>query len=228
MQKKWYRDAALKSNYTTDQKFDHVVGSYEKHNDWKDYDEYLMKYVDDSYQSKYALEFGCGPCRNIIKYHKLFSRIDGCDISPENLENGRENLNFHHMPIPNLYVTNGDDLGNAPENYYDFVFSTIVLQHICVYEIRFSILQCVYRTLKNGGRLSIQMGFGTESPNSVGYYENYYDALGTNRACDTRVEDPNFVKNDLYKIGFKQFEYWIRPVGPGDNHTNWIFLTAIK
>jgi SAM-dependent methyltransferase len=228
MQKKWYEQAALRSVYTSNEKIDHVVGSYEKHNEWKDYDDYLMKYVDNDYKNKIALDFGCGPCRNIIKYHNRFARIDGCDISPENLENGKKNLNFHKISIPNLYSTNGDDLGDAQKNYYDFIFSTIALQHICVHEIRFSILKCMYNTLKNNGRISIQMGFGIESPNSVGYFENYYEAPGTNRTCDTRVEDPYFIQNDLSIIGFKQFEYWIRPVGPGDNHPNWIFFTAVK
>ena len=46
--------------------------------------------------------------------------------------------------------------------------------------------------------------------------------------CDTRVEDPDQIKNDLYKIGFNNFEHWIRPPGPGDNHPNWIFFTAVK
>ena len=46
--------------------------------------------------------------------------------------------------------------------------------------------------------------------------------------CDTRVEDPMDVKKDLSEIGFKKFEFWVRPVGPGDRHPNWIFFTAVK
>ena len=36
------------------------------------------------------------------------------------------------------------------------------------------------------------------------------------------------IKKDLENIDFKQFEHWIRPVGPGDDHSNWIFFTASK
>jgi len=72
------------------------------------------------------------------------------------------------------------------------------------------------------------MGFGVDSPHSKGYYENFYAAEGTNRACDTRVEKPEQIKKDLEKIGFKKFEYWIRPTGPGDSHPNWIYFTAVK
>ena len=102
------------------------------------------------------------------------------------------------------------------------------MQHICVYDIRFSILTKMYKSLKKDGRISIQMAFGTFRENSVGYYENHFNAMGTNGSYDTRVEDPNEIKKDLATIGFKDFEYWIRPAGPGDADTNWIFFTASK
>ena len=164
----------------------------------------------------------------MIKYSKWFKQIDGCDISQNNINNAKINLNFHKIPLPNLYITNGNDLGTERENYYDFIFSSIAMQHICVYDIRFSILTKMYKSLKEGGRISIQMGYGKGKKNSVGYHENYYNAIGSNGSKDTRIEDSNQIKKDLENIGFKQFEYWIRPVGPGDDHSNWIFFTASK
>ena len=228
MQKVAYQDAANNSTYNADKKNDFVVGSYDEQNKWEDYDKYLMKYVDKSFQEKIALDFACGPGRNIVKYNKWFKRIDGCDISQNNLNNAKENLTYHKIPLPNLYVTNGDDLGMEQENYYDFIFSSIAMQHICVYKIRYSILTCMHKALKKGGRISIQMAFGTFRENSAGYYENCFNATGTNGSYDTRVEEPNEVKKDLENIGFKEFEYWIRPAGPGDADTNWIFFTASK
>jgi len=148
MQKSYYAESVKKSNYENDQKTDYVVGSYEKQNSWKDHSDFIFKNIDDSFKNKIALEFGCGPCRNIIKYSEKFLRIDGCDISSENIENGKKNLKFHEIKIPNLYVTNGDDLGAVKYNIYDFIFSTITLQHICVYEIRFSIFNKMYQALK--------------------------------------------------------------------------------
>ena len=44
-------------------KKDPVVGSYDKHNNWKDYDLFLFKDIDTS--GKVALEYGAGPGRNI-------------------------------------------------------------------------------------------------------------------------------------------------------------------
>lgn len=86
----------------------------------------------------------------------------------------------------------------------------------------------MYKGLMNHGRISIQMGYGSESKDTVNYYANYYDALGTNRAQDVRIDSYEQVKKDLEEIGFQDFEYWIRPTGPGDYHENWIFFTAVK
>jgi predicted SAM-dependent methyltransferase len=68
--------------------------------------------------------------------------------------------------------------------------STIVLQHICVYEIRYNYLKEFYRLLKNDGILSIQMGYGDGHPNTRNYYDNYYDASTTNSGCDVKVTNP--------------------------------------
>ena len=228
MQKVAYQNAARNSTYDSKNKDDFVVGSYEEQNKWEDYDKYLMKYIDSTFQEKIALDFACGPGRNIVKYNKRFKRIDGCDISKNNINNAKTNLNYHKISLPDLYVTNGDDLGTKHENYYDFIFSSIAMQHICVYDIRFSILTKMYKSLKKDGRISIQMGYGKAKKNSVGYYENDFNAIGSNGSKDTRIEDPNEIKKDLENIGFKQFEHWIRPVGPGDDHSNWIFFTASK
>jgi SAM-dependent methyltransferase len=228
MQKTRYRWLANASHYEPEKRVDLVAGSYDEQNNWADYDLFLMKYVDDSYEAKIALDFACGPGRNIIKYHGRFKRIDGADISPENLTNARKNLAHAGIPEPRLFVTGGDDVGETEAGYYDFIFSTIAIQHICVHEVRFGIFRAMFQALKPGGRISIQMGFGRESPHTVGYFENNYHAINTNRRCDTRVEDPSQIQGDLTKIGFVGFEHWIRPVGPGDIHPNWIFFTATK
>lgn len=205
---------------------DPVVGSFDLHNNWKDYDEFLFKSIDTT--DKIALDFGCGPGRNIVKFANRFSRIDGADISQVNLDKAVVWFEFNKLSmIPNLFKNNGIDLSEINTNTYDVVFSTICMQHICVYDIRFALLSEFYRVLQPGGWVAIQMGFG-QRENSVGYYDNNYDADGTNSACDTRVESPDNLKLDLEKIGFIDFEYDIRPVGPGDKHSGWIFFRARK
>lgn len=226
MQQKLYDHQA---NEWSETNRDPVVGSFDKHNAWKDYDEFLFKDIET--KGKVALDFGCGPGRNIAKFADRFEQIDGADISQINLDKAliwckKNNVSF----IPKLYKSNGVDLSGISDNFYDIVFSTICLQHICVYDIRFNLFKEFFRVLKSDGYFCAQMGFGNHllKSNGVKYYDNYYDAKATNGANDVVIEDANCLKKDLELIGFVNFDYDIRPVGPGDGHSNWIFFRAQK
>jgi SAM-dependent methyltransferase len=202
-----------------------VIGGYETHNDWADY-KLLFKGIPNL-SSKRVLDFGCGPGRNLVKYAGVFARIDGVDISELNLEKARILLTDSLLDPSNftLYPCSGVDLANVPSASYDIVMGTIALQHICVHEIRLNYLKEFLRVLVPGGTLTMQMGFG-KSTYGVDYYANNYAALTTNGGCDTRVDSPDQLKNDLESVGFTSFRYSIRPVGPGDSHPNWIFFQA--
>lgn len=203
---------------------DPVVGNYDKHNAWKDYDQFLFKDFDTN--GLVALEYGCGPGRNIIRFHDRFERIDGTDISEMNLMKAQENLVHHNVLGSWLVHCDGKGIP-FEENVYDVVFSVICLQHICVHEIRFAIMKDVYRVLKPGGHFCFQMGFGGRTP-AAGYYENIYDAQETNGGYDVAFNDETFLKDDLEKIGFKNYKSDVRPTGPGDSHPNWIFVQVEK
>jgi ubiquinone/menaquinone biosynthesis C-methylase UbiE len=202
-----------------------VVGSFDGHNNWSEYENLFTRLKNQS--ELIGLDFACGPGRNIVKYNDRFKRLDGVDISPINIEKARSYTSKQGIQT-NLFVSNGVDLDIIQTDTYDFVMSTIALQHICVHEIRYKIMEDVYRVLKSGGMFTAQMGYGFPSPMTVGYYENYYDAKVTNRFCDVCIENPTQLKNDLEKIGFIDFEYIIGNVGPGDCHPNWIYFSALK
>ena len=207
---------------------DPVVGSFIQHNNWDDYN-YLFKDIDDL-KEKTVLDFGCGPGRNIVKYNDQFKNIDGVDISKINLEKAKIWMEYNNINQNNLYLCNGVDLNIINDEQYDIIMSTICFQHICVYTIRYNYLKEFYRILKPNGYITIQMGYGgiSTTKNSVDYYDDNYDAITTNGGCDTRVNNYEEIEKDLTNIGFKNFKYYIRPVGPGDDHPNWIFFSAQK
>lgn len=207
---------------------DYIVGSFDEHNKWVDYN-YL--FVDiPNLEHKKCLDFGCGPGRNLVNYHHLFKRIDGVDLLEKNLINAKEWILHNKLNPENftLYKCNGYSLDCIKDKNYDMIISTICLQHICVYEIRLNYFKEFYRILTGGGLISIQMGFGSPSPSTKPYYDNFYDAQTTNRGCDVEIANTTQIYKDLTDIGFVDFNYYIRPTGPGDIHPNWIFFRARK
>jgi len=207
---------------------DPVVGSYDAHNNWTDYDNFLFKDFETS--ELIAIEYGCGPGRNLVKFSDRFARVDGIDISDVNIEKARLNINANNIQEPNLYVTSGDNLSAVADESYDVVFAVICFQHICVHEIRFNIMKDIFRVLKPGGKLCFQMGYGgKDGIPTAGYYDNNYDAGSTNGHSDVSITDEQDLREDLVdKIGFKNYKSDIRETGPGDNHKNWIWVQVEK
>jgi SAM-dependent methyltransferase len=205
-----------------------VVGWYDQHTNFSDYDDYLFKDFDTT--EKLALEYGCGPGRNLIRFDSRFRQVDGVDISSVNIEKAKLNLEDALSPKPvtsKLFSNNGNDIP-VEDNTYDVVFSVICLQHICVHEIRYKIMQEIYRVLKPAGYFCAQMGFGNKPGNNSKYYDNTYEATSTNGGHDVTIDDEDFLKDDLKKIGFNNYKSDIRNVGPGDNHANWIWFQGQK
>jgi len=207
---------------------DPVVGSYDAHNAWSDYDQYLFKDFDTS--QMIALEYGCGPGRNLVKFSNRFQRIDGIDISKINLEKARLNLEHNGIQPVNLFHTTGDNLDAIQDEQYDCVFAVICLQHICSHQIRFNIMSNIYRVLKPGGYFCFQMGHGGKKGiSTAGYRDDVFEAISTNGHSDVSITDEKDLMDDLCAIiGFKNYRSDIRQTGPGDNHRNWIWVQVEK
>lgn len=192
----------------------------------------LLKDIKENpslFENKIALDFGCGKGRNITNMLSLadFARVDGVDVSVDNINSN--NANFD-LTKSNFYKNNGEDLSDLKSNEYDFIMSTIVLQHICVHEIRYNIKKEIFRILKKGGIFSFQMGYDTNDSNRTNrdYYDNGYDATTSNGGNDTKVTDPQQLVDDLTKIGFTDITFEIHEPYSDVNHTNWIYVRCKK
>lgn len=211
--------------WTIDSK-DFLVGSADLHNNWQDYKDFLFKGIDT--KNLIALDFGCGIGRNIVLFHDRFARIDGADVSQIILEKAGEWIQYSGIALPNLYLMDKESLSSVPSNTYDVIFSTVCLQHICIYSVRYSIFKDMFRALKPGGYICHQMGFDERS--DAVSVRHYFDdtAPEVNALPDVHVEDPAELENDLKSMGFINFQYDLRPTGPRDYHGAWIFFRAQK
>jgi ubiquinone/menaquinone biosynthesis C-methylase UbiE len=223
------------NKYTNMQKnvYHHGTSNHEEHNTNPDYWNILLGDLKnkENWDNKIALDFACGRGRNITNMFNLcdWARIDGIDISEGNISHNKTDYQNQNS---NWYCNNGVDVSDLKDNEYDFIMSTIALQHIPVYDIRKSLITDLLRTLKSGGLFSFQMGYGegleSELGPRVSYFENYYDATGTNSVCDVRIQNVQDVIKDLESIGFVDIKTEVRESYSDSGHPQWIYVKAYK
>lgn len=200
------------------------------------YEQRMWRYIPELH-TKDVLDFGCGVGRNLVYYTGKARSIDGVDIAEKNLQLARDWLRIKNYNVASyrLYKNDGVSLNGIPDEMYDVVMSTICMQHISVYSIRYNLLSEFYRVLRNNGYITIQFLYSTDKPNTVDYFSETWDAQGTNGARDCVVGDVNNVILDLEKIGFTNFNYFVDqaytsnglPPTPVDDK-EWLFITAQK
>jgi ubiquinone/menaquinone biosynthesis C-methylase UbiE len=219
------------NQYTQMQKSFYKTGTsnHLEHNKNKDYWDILLKDLKDSdfWTGKVALDFGSGMGRNVTNMLNLcdWSRVDGVDISEGNIAMCKE---VYTTQPSEWYCNNGVDLEDLKSDEYDFIMSTVVLQHIPVHEIRTKLLKEMHRVLKKDGILSIQMAFGPEDGAKALYFDNKYDAVGTNSMFDVRVTSEEDVKKDFESMGFTNVTCEVTDSFSDGQHPQWIFIRAEK
>jgi SAM-dependent methyltransferase len=100
------------------------------------------------------LEIGCGIGRMTKFLAQSFGEVYATDVSPEMIERARQRLTG--LENVRLYTTNGVDLADLPDDYFDIVFSMRVFQHIPSGAVIRANLDEAYRKLKPGGVLRFQ------------------------------------------------------------------------
>ena len=222
------------NKYTSMQKGAYANGTsnHEEHNTNPDYWNILLGDLKnkENWDGKVALDFACGRGRNVTNMFNLcdWARVDGVDISEGNISQNKSDYTNQNS---NWYCNNGIDVSDLKDNEYDFIMSTIALQHIPVYDIRKSLITDLLRTLKSGGLFSFQMGYGKEilsSENRIPYFENHYDANGTNSVCDVRVQNIEDIIKDLQEIGYTNVTTEVRESYSDNGHPEWIYVKAYK
>ncbi|MDD3149462.1 MAG: class I SAM-dependent methyltransferase [Candidatus Gastranaerophilales bacterium] len=137
-----------------------------------------------------VLDFGCGVGRIMQEFVKNGYLADGVDISEKMIQHAKKNEILQDC---NFYLANGNDCGNAPQNYYDLVYSMITIQHICVRSIRNKILESIHNTLNQNGTIYLQMNFypsinASQIPeNHAKWSEDKTCATCTNSAADVWI-----------------------------------------
>ena len=231
MQKRQYK----KYTRTYEDSKDLCTGTFEDHEAYP-YEQYLLEKYEGRFH--YALDFGCGMGRMIKRMLKFFECVDGADLMQENLDYARHYLTEENQIDESRYhLFKTDGLGckiTAPHKY-DFIYSTICLQHIAVHKIRYQICCDLYRLLKGNGQCCLQMGFGWD--NGVYWLNNEYGARSTNGGLDVSIPDESHlptIENDFKKIGFNKVEFVIKDSPHKDNanircyHPYWVFIHLWK
>jgi len=106
-------------------------------------------------RTRRALEIGCGPGRLMLPLSRHFGEIHGVDVSDAMVQLARERL--RSIPQARVHATSGADLLLFPDEFFDFVYSYAVFQHIPSREVVFRYLAEARRVLKVGGLLRCQI-----------------------------------------------------------------------
>jgi ubiquinone/menaquinone biosynthesis C-methylase UbiE len=119
----------------------------------KDVLEHIKPNIFDRPKRK-ALDFGCGAGRLTQALADIFEEVVGVDISPTMIE--QANTLNRRGPACRFLLNDRDDLRLFPDNTFDFVYSSITLQHIDPVYSRKYIPELV-RVLAPGGMLVFQI-----------------------------------------------------------------------
>lgn len=120
------------------------------------------------------LEIGCGVGRIIKPLREMFAQVDGVDIAENMIQFAKKYL-ADGKQNGQVYVNNGCDLQALSSENYDFVYSTIVFQHIRSISVVKNYFREIFRVLKPGGYFKIQVHDYQDNP-AAGKFDEEADA----------------------------------------------------
>lgn len=161
-------------------------------NQFKVWTAYFSKFLPENKQAS-IIELGCGNGGLIFWLQSVgYSNTSGIDMSAEQVECAKK------FGIKNISKGNISNFIKGKNDIYDVIFLRDVLEHFKKDEI-IEIMDMIYQSLKNGGKLIIQ------TPNGAGIFGGryrYYDF----------THELSFTENSLRQImivsGFSNFEFY--------------------
>jgi ubiquinone/menaquinone biosynthesis C-methylase UbiE len=99
-----------------------------------------------------VLDFGCGVGRLSRGLRTYFGEVYGVDISKEMIRLARE-----HTPSCNFLLNQSDNLHLFQNDFFDFVYSNIVLQHQCARDLAKAYIREFVRVTRPKGTIVFQI-----------------------------------------------------------------------
>jgi len=126
----------------------------------------VLKIWGSAPKDKRMLEIGCGVGRQSRAFSEMFEQVYAIDISSNMITKATE-LNSDLKNV-NFIKTSGQDLKDFRDNYFDFVYSYGVFQHIPDKRVVYNYFQEIHRVLKRGGLFKTQLV--QQSTSNKGWY----------------------------------------------------------
>lgn len=105
--------------------------------------------------NKRMLEIGCGIGRQVEGFSEMFKEVVASDISLQMLNEAKAWHN--HLNNVQFVKINGQDFSDILSNYFDFIYSYAVFQHIPERQLVAGYFKEIHRLLKPGGLFKIQL-----------------------------------------------------------------------
>lgn len=144
-----------------------------------------------------VLEIGCGIGRLIKPLRDIFEQVDGVDFAEQMVEFSKEYLKDTENK-GKIYLNDGKTLNMLDNNFYNFVYSLITIQHIRSHTIVKSYLNETYRILKKGGIFRFQV---LQPVENYGKFKDEPDAV-TNYSTFGNTYTPEQLYNLLTECKF--------------------------